>query len=395
MIALPLLLAQAFALKDGDVVLFYGDSITEQRLYTTYVETFVRTRFPKLDAEFITVGVGGDATWGGWAGDAATRVERDVKPFQPTRIVIMLGMNDGGYVPYDAKIEQIFVDWYRKLLGYMRSAAPKAKLTLVQTSPFDDFTKRPSPFAGYNATLLKLGKNIVELSRQEGADFVDFNAPFVAAMSRASNPEAFLPDMIHPGPPGHLVMASVLLKDWHAPSTVADVALDAREHKVVRADNTLVTGFDGLRWTQKDNALPFPLDESTRPGADAIGFQTDLNRQMLMVTGLEAGRYSLSIDGQTVSVFSDMQLAAGVNLADYDTPMLRQATQVLDLITKRNEVFFLWWQRMGCVMNGFSGTQEVIAALKKLEKSIAKEARSAALPLSHRYELSPVKEASE
>ncbi len=27
--------AQSFALKDGDRVVFYGDSITDQRLYTT------------------------------------------------------------------------------------------------------------------------------------------------------------------------------------------------------------------------------------------------------------------------------------------------------------------------------------------------------------------------
>ena len=35
-----------FALRDGDRVVFYGDSITDQRLYTTFVETYVVTRFP-------------------------------------------------------------------------------------------------------------------------------------------------------------------------------------------------------------------------------------------------------------------------------------------------------------------------------------------------------------
>jgi hypothetical protein len=40
------LLAQSsFFLKDGDRVVFYGDSITDQRLYTTFTETFVLTRF--------------------------------------------------------------------------------------------------------------------------------------------------------------------------------------------------------------------------------------------------------------------------------------------------------------------------------------------------------------
>jgi len=35
--------AQKFSLKDGDTVVFYGDSITDQRLYTTFVETFAVT----------------------------------------------------------------------------------------------------------------------------------------------------------------------------------------------------------------------------------------------------------------------------------------------------------------------------------------------------------------
>jgi hypothetical protein len=36
-----------FYLHDGDRVVFYGDSITDQRLYTTFIETYVVTRFPQ------------------------------------------------------------------------------------------------------------------------------------------------------------------------------------------------------------------------------------------------------------------------------------------------------------------------------------------------------------
>ena len=35
-----------FYLKHGDRVVFYGDSITDQRLYTTIAETYVVTRYP-------------------------------------------------------------------------------------------------------------------------------------------------------------------------------------------------------------------------------------------------------------------------------------------------------------------------------------------------------------
>src|SRR5690348_17702461 len=49
-----------FYLRDGDRVVFYGDSITDQRLYTAFVETYVVTRFPRLKVSFVHSGWGGD-----------------------------------------------------------------------------------------------------------------------------------------------------------------------------------------------------------------------------------------------------------------------------------------------------------------------------------------------
>jgi len=61
-----------FYLKDGDTVVFYGDSITDQRLYTTFTEAYVLTRFPKLNIRFIH---------SGWSGDRVT--EASVVPSIP------------------------------------------------------------------------------------------------------------------------------------------------------------------------------------------------------------------------------------------------------------------------------------------------------------------------
>src|SRR5512139_204802 len=88
---------QPFHLKSGDRVVFYGDSITDQRLYTTFVETFVRTRYPELDVAFVHSGWGGDRVTGGGGGPVHLRLDRDIAPYQPTVVTIMLGMNDGRY----------------------------------------------------------------------------------------------------------------------------------------------------------------------------------------------------------------------------------------------------------------------------------------------------------
>src|ERR1043165_3698247 len=91
-----------FALRDGDRVVFYGDSITDQRLYTTFTETYVVTRFPHMNISFVHSGWGGDRVSGGGGGPVDVRLYRDVLPYNPTVVTIMLGMNDGAYRAYDS-----------------------------------------------------------------------------------------------------------------------------------------------------------------------------------------------------------------------------------------------------------------------------------------------------
>src|SRR5438046_7998147 len=52
-----------FLIRDGDRVVFLGDSITEQRLYTTYIEAYALSRHPQWKLSFRNVGWGGDTAW--------------------------------------------------------------------------------------------------------------------------------------------------------------------------------------------------------------------------------------------------------------------------------------------------------------------------------------------
>src|SRR5580658_9090907 len=84
-----------FHVHDGDTVVFYGDSITNQRLYTVFTEAWILTRFPQLHVNFVHSGWSGDRVSGGGAGPIDLRLDRDVLAYSPTVITIMLGMNDG------------------------------------------------------------------------------------------------------------------------------------------------------------------------------------------------------------------------------------------------------------------------------------------------------------
>lgn len=133
----------SFALKDGDRVVFYGDSITEQKLYTSDVEEFVLTRFPHWRVSFTHSGVGGDKVSGGRAGPVDLRLERDVFAYQPTVVTVMLGMNDGYTRPNNPAIFETFSDGYRHIVEAIQSKAPDVRLVLIKPSPYDDITRQP------------------------------------------------------------------------------------------------------------------------------------------------------------------------------------------------------------------------------------------------------------
>src|SRR5258708_5541902 len=104
---------QGFALKDGDHVVFYGDDITEDGQYARAVEEYVATRFPAWNIDFFYAGVSGDKVSGGDAGSIDLRLDRDVIAAHPNVVVIMLGMNDGGYRPFDQALFAAYAQRYR------------------------------------------------------------------------------------------------------------------------------------------------------------------------------------------------------------------------------------------------------------------------------------------
>src|ERR1041384_2453189 len=116
--------AESFALKNGDRVVFYGDSITDQRLYTTFTETYVVTRFPKLNVTFVHSGWGGDRVTGGGGGPIDHRLNRDVLFYKPTVMTIMLGMNDGSYRSFDEKIFSTYTTGYQHIIDSVKKELP-------------------------------------------------------------------------------------------------------------------------------------------------------------------------------------------------------------------------------------------------------------------------------
>src|SRR6266540_2634267 len=177
--------AESFALQNGDRVVFYGDSITDQRLYTTFAETYVVTRFPKLPVTFIHSGWGGDRVGGGGGGPIDLRLKRDVFAYKPTVMTIMLGMNDASYRAFDQNVFNTYATGYEKIVHDVKSTLPGIRMTLIQPSPFDDVTRKPNFEGGYNAVLVRYGEYLKQLAGKESLDVADLNTAVVNATKKA------------------------------------------------------------------------------------------------------------------------------------------------------------------------------------------------------------------
>ncbi len=392
----------SFYLKDGDRVVFYGDSITEQRLYTTYVETYVVTRFPQLNVSFVHSGVGGDRVTGGWGGPIDLRLSRDVFAYKPTVMTIMLGMNDGSYRAFDEGIFKTYCTGYQHMLDSTKSVLPGVRVTLIQPSPYDDIT-RPANFeGGYNVVLVRYGQYIKELARKEKCDAADLNASVVAALEKAKaadpeNAKKIIGDRVHPGPSGHLLMAEALLKAWNAPAVVTAVEIDAAKLQAARVENATISDLkesNGLTWTQSDKALPMPVDLKDpvmKLAVQSSDFLQAMDWQPLKVTGLKGRRYAMKIDGEQVGTFSAQQLADGLNLAELPTPMVRQAQAVHDLTVKHNNVHAARWRELQVALaqQSLPHLPQAIEAMDSVEADLVVQQRLLAQPKPHRYELLP------
>jgi len=334
--------ARADLFKDGETVCFFGDSITHGGRFHSYVYDYYLTRFPDRTVRFVNAGVSGDS-----AGGAQGRLADDVVANKPTAVVVMFGMNDVGRGNYVAEpneqqrtAQRQALERYRanmgRLAARLRAEAGEPRLLFVTPSPFDQtgVNDRNNNQPGCNDGLARCAEIVRELAAQNKGTVVDFHAPMTAFnLERQRSDPAFTiigPDRVHPGAPGHLMMAWLLLKAQGAPALVANVEIDAAAGRVAASENATVTGLEkrdgGCSFTVLEQALPFPVDPAARPLLAWVPIERELNQEVLTVRGLAPGQYELRIDGAAVGQFDAEALAKGVNLAFNDaTPQVRQA----------------------------------------------------------------------
>jgi lysophospholipase L1-like esterase len=330
-------------LNDGDTVVFLGDSITHQCLYTQYVEDFFYTRFPGRRINFHNAGIGGAKAW-----DALQRIDRDVLSYKPKYVTILLGMNDGAYQPFNQGIFDTYTKDMTEVVEKIKASG--ATPILMTPTMYDARAARIKGQNGatqefYNSVLAYYGTWLRDVAERNGYGFVDMWSPLndITLEQRKTEPQfTMIPDAVHPGPSGQLVMAFAILNDMDLLGPVSNIRIDASGDQPKGGGtkggklSDLAKTENGVTFTWTADALPWVVLEEARQGAKLLKLGHKGSREALVVLGLPAGQYELLIDGQSVGKYAAARFAAGVELQGNDkTPQYQQALKVAELNKQR------------------------------------------------------------
>lgn len=350
--------------EPGETIVFLGDSITHQSLYTQYLEDFLITRHPERPLRFRNAGVAGDS-----AADALARFEEDVAHHRPRYVTVLLGMNDGGYEDFHPERMTRYREDMGRLLDRIHEIGAQA--ILLSPTPFDHAvsvwraddptwrfrTKTISPH--YNALLAYLGGWCQEAALERELPLVQLWGPMntLTLEQRRTNPRfTLIGDAIHPNPSGQVLMAFEILRQMGVSRPALDPVSLIRQGDTWKTSTGIseIEALDNataIRFRHLSHSLPWVIPEIHAEMPLRWGLSSDgpkgfelaragelLSQERFQVVGLVPGRYALAIDGQPIGEWDHAQLAAGVNLQEMpNTPQHQQAMEVAILNRERTD----------------------------------------------------------
>ena len=151
-----------FALRDGDRVVFLGDSITAARRYDRIIENYTLLRFPARRVQFFNAGKGGDTAAGG-----LERLERDVFARGATVAIVAFGTNDIGWgVKADDEHKQ-------KYLTGIRGIVEECNRRKVRVFICSEPVTNEDPDKAEKGFLQTMCDEGLEIARSLGAGMID------------------------------------------------------------------------------------------------------------------------------------------------------------------------------------------------------------------------------
>ncbi|REA59854.1 GDSL family lipase [Dyadobacter luteus] len=322
-----------FELKDGDKVVFLGNSLFENEFQSGYLELALTTRFPGRHVTFRNLGWTGDNVWG----QARSTYTNPPTPYQhlinqltgakPTLVFIAYG----GVEAQDGQAGLAkFNEGYNQLLDKIDALG--AKSILLSTTPviFEDTSAHISQ---RNADLKLYNTEISKIATSRKKQFIDIYSPIEALAKNT----LIIENGSHLNETGYFHLAQILQKSLGIPYEVKDINIAiGKSGSEATAPAQVTQNVEGatVQFTIQENTLPLPLPKAL--------LTTSAPLRKVKITGLKKGFYTLTADQQQIAAASAKEWAEGVTISQ--GPDYYQVKQVQEMIQKKNDQFFFQYR---------------------------------------------------
>jgi lysophospholipase L1-like esterase len=359
--------ADTFFLKDGQRVVFLGDSNTFAGHYIAYLDAYLYTRFPDKKFELLNLGLPSETVSGLSEPDhpyprpcVFDRLDRVLEKTKPDVVVACYGMNDGIYHPFSEERFKKYQEGIQLLITRVEKA--KAKIVLMTPPPFEGPAIKDKllpktaekfswlkPYEEYDSVLGRYSEWLLTL-RDKGTMVVDVHAAInkhLETVHAADAKYCLTGDGIHPGGTGHWLITQQILLSWKAPKDVDQVEINAETAKAIRGQvSDLKIGRDEIRFSWL-STVPMPYDPSWDGKlAERERIAAQLNLYRLKITGMAGDRFELLEGKESLGRddFSRKQLAEGVDLLTLkELSTNRRSAELWKLVAERQRFLGLAW----------------------------------------------------
>ena len=200
--------------EDNSRVCFVGDSITHTGIYIKHVLYTYRKKFPNSNVEFYDCGIAG-----GTLANTIKVYDEDIGIYNPTHIVLMIGINDSmrellkekPTVERYEKLVKAFEDYKANLEVFYKFVLDRGiKFTLCTQTPYAEYLdSKVCVLHGGFALMQGYANYVRSFAQKYNIELCDYHTEISKLIQTES---LYQPDRVHPNALGHKYMAKTFLK---------------------------------------------------------------------------------------------------------------------------------------------------------------------------------------
>ncbi len=360
-----------FDLKNGERVVFLGNSLFENDFQYGYLELALTTRWPDRDVTFRNLG---------WTGDNVYGVARSTITNPPTGYELLMEhltkaqptlvfVAYGGIEAQDGEAGlPAFTEGLGKLLDKIDQLGAKA----ILLSPIPILAADSAQSVPKRNTMLEVyASAIAKMASERGKRYIDLFKPIQAISKQISLTD----NGIHLNETGYYHLTAILERSLGLGprTTPISIATAKQTAEVTGPAKRVSSGNTNEKLTftidERYLPLPTPIDAKELPEEE----------QIIKITGLKKGFYKLTADNEEVLTASAKEWEEGVPIRQGSS--FEQVRELRQMILKKNELFFFQYRPLNTTyILGFrsyeqgrhaKGLEEQSILIKWLEGQIA------------------------